>query len=165
MRLRPARPITDTMGKGRPSAMTALLLSLIAFAVGAVAAMQPPVNAQLAVRSGGLTAALVSFAVGTVFLFILTLVTGNLTTVSLSSAPWWLFTGGLMGAAFVYTGLKLVPILGATALTAAAVAGQLAGGLLIDRLGLFGVTPVPLSATRLLGVALLVTGAVLVLRR
>ncbi|NLE73089.1 MAG: DMT family transporter [Actinobacteria bacterium] len=127
--------------------------------------MQPPINAQLALRSAGLTAALISFAVGTVFLLILTLTTGSLTSVSLSGAPWWLFAGGLMGVGLVYAGLRLVPILGVAALTAATVAGQLAGGLLIDRLGLFGVTQIPLSTTRLFGVLLLIIGVVLVLRR
>lgn len=145
--------------------MTAALLAAVVFAVGAIAAMQPPVNAQLALRSGGLTAALISFAVGTVFLLVLALATRSLTSVSLARAPWWLFTGGLMGAVFVYTGLKLVPVLGSTALIAAGVAGQLAGGLLIDHFGLFGLQPLPLSPARLIGVVLLIAGAVLVLRR
>lgn len=141
------------------------LLALVVFLVGAVAAMQPPVNAQLAAHSGGLTAALISFAVGTLVLLVAALATRSLTAGSLSTAPWYLFTGGLMGAAFVYMSLRVVAVLGVTALIAAGVAGQLVGGLIIDRFGFLGLEPVPLTPTRILGIALLIVGAVLVVRR
>lgn len=144
--------------------MTIYLFALVVFVVGAIAAMQPPLNAQLAFRSGGLTAALISFAVGTLGLLVVGIASGSLTKGTLAAAPWYLFTGGLMGAAFVYTSLRFVPVLGATALTAVGVAGQLVGGLLIDRFGLFGLQQVPFTATRLVGIALLIAGAILVMR-
>ncbi|MGH2676217.1 MAG: DMT family transporter [Actinomycetota bacterium] len=45
------------------------------------------------------------------------------------------------------------------------ITGQLAASLLIDSMGLFGMDRVPVSATRLAGLALLLAGGLLVLRR
>ena len=60
--------------------------------------------------------------------------------------------------------LVTVRELGAGAVTAATVTGQLATSLLIDRLGVLGLESRPLSLERLVGVVLLVAGTVLVAR-
>ncbi len=135
------------------------------FLVGAVSAMQPPVNALLAGRSSGLTAALISFGVGTAILLVAALVTSSLSLQDLGGTTWWWFAGGLMGVAFVYASLRIVPILGSAGVLSAAVAGQLTGALIIDHFGWFGLPHSPISAVRLLGVVLLTVGAVLVVRR
>jgi bacterial/archaeal transporter family-2 protein len=65
----------------------------------------------------------------------------------------------------VWVNLAVVPQLGVAGLLAGSIAGQLAGGLMIDRFGLLGMPQNPITTGRLVGVALLVAGAVLVLRR
>lgn len=127
--------------------------------------MQPPVNALLSTRSTGLTASLISFAVGTAALLVLAVSTRSLTLQSLNGTTWWWFTGGLMGATLVYASLRIVPLLGAAGLLSATVAGQLTGALIIDHFGWFGLPHSPITALRVLGVVLLAVGAVLVLRR
>ena len=57
-----------------------------------------------------------------------------------------------------------VSTIGAGAVAAATVTGQLTTAVVIDRLGLFGLEQTPLSAARLVGVALLLAGTVLIVR-
>ena len=68
--------------------------------------------------------------------------------------------------AVVVTSISYAPSrIGAFATIALLISGQLAAGVLIDSLGLFGSERIPVSAARLAGLALLAGGAALVLRR
>jgi transporter family-2 protein len=77
---------------------------------------------------------------------------------------WYYLTGGLLGAVYVTTALVAVRSLGAGGVTAATIAGQLTASMLIDRAGVLGLEERPLSAQRLVGVALLAGGTLLVVR-
>jgi len=145
--------------------MVRYLLGAVMFVIGAVSAMQPPVNAALGRRTGALEASTVSFAVGTIALLALVVLMRDGSLREAVGAPWWQLTGGLMGALFVTSAVILVPRLGATGVVAGSVAGQLAGGLLIDQLGLFGLTRQGLTPVRLAGVVLLALGGMLIVRR
>jgi transporter family-2 protein len=80
--------------------------------------------------------------------------------------PTWLWIpGGLLGVAVLATLTLAPPRLGTFGTFALLIAGQLAASVLIDTLGWFGMDRVPLSVTRLAGLALLASGAALVLRR
>ncbi|MGH2675078.1 MAG: DMT family transporter, partial [Actinomycetota bacterium] len=80
--------------------------------------------------------------------------------------PAWLWVvPGVFGAAIVISLTYAPPRIGTFGTFALVIAGQLAASLLIDGLGLFGVERVPVTATRIAGLALLVAGGVLVLRR
>jgi transporter family-2 protein len=81
-------------------------------------------------------------------------------------SPWWYWLGGGgMGVLVVFSITVCAPRIGATATIGILIAGQLAMGVVIDRLGLFGVERVELSWPRALGVALLAVGAALALYR
>ena len=142
-------------------------LSLCAvFVAGALIAMQAGVNSQL-VRFVGhpVIAATVSFVVGTVALALCSLGVGRWPTIAvLSEAPWWVWTGGLLGAVFVVTTAALAPTLGAATLLSVAVAGQMTFALFLDHYGLVGFAVRPLSVWRVLGAALVVSGVVLIRR-
>jgi bacterial/archaeal transporter family-2 protein len=79
--------------------------------------------------------------------------------------PPWLWLGGLMGAIVVTAVTFSPPRIGTFATIGLLVASQLAMGALIDALGLFGLERIPLSWERVVGLALLAGGAVLVLKR
>jgi transporter family-2 protein len=79
--------------------------------------------------------------------------------------PWWYFLGGLIGAVFVASSLVTVRTLGAGGVVAATIAGQLTGAAVIDQFGLLGLSKTPLSATRVVGIALLAVGVFLVVRK
>jgi transporter family-2 protein len=144
----------------------------IAFTVvaGGLIALQAPINATLGRSIGSpLAAASISFGVGTAALVALTLLlSGSVGGFGGTGAAWglsWIYlTGGVLGAVYVTTALVTVSTLGAGAVTAATVTGQLTTSILIDRLGVLGLESRPLSWQRVLGVVLLVAGTFLVAR-
>jgi bacterial/archaeal transporter family-2 protein len=75
--------------------------------------------------------------------------------------PVWMWAGGLMGFTVVTAITFAQPRIGATAVIGILIAGQLAMGAVIDRLGLFGVERIGISAPRAVGIALLGIGAAL----
>lgn len=78
--------------------------------------------------------------------------------------PWWAWSGGLFGAIFIGLAIVLVPQLGAATFIALVVTGQMLASAGFDHFGLLGLDRQPLDATRLLGIALLVGGVVLIRR-
>lgn len=141
----------------------AVVLTAIA---GGLVALQAPINSMLGRSVGTFQAAFVSFTVGTLLLaLIASLAKGGLGQVAEARhVSWYYLTGGLLGVAYVTTVLVTVRSLGAGGAVAATVTGQLTMSVVIDHFGLLGVDRDPLSALRLLGVALLAVGTFLVVR-
>ena len=81
-----------------------------------------------------------------------------------SRIPWWAWSGGFFGAVFIAIAIFLVPKLGAATFIALFVAGQLLASLAFDHYGVLGLDVRPIDATKLIGAALLVAGAVLIRR-
>ncbi|MDF1505573.1 DMT family transporter [Roseisolibacter sp. H3M3-2] len=145
-----------------------LALIPLTLLVGALLALQAGVNTQLRVALGdpGL-AALVSFLVGTLSLALLVLAQRPALpdAAALARVPWYAWTGGALGAVYVATVTVLAPRLGAATLTILVVAGQLAMSLVLDHFGLLGFARRPLELGRAAGVALVLAGALLTLRK
>jgi transporter family-2 protein len=140
----------------------AVLLTAVA---GGLIALQAPINAGLGKATGSLPAALVSFAVGTAALAAIVVFSGKAGGLgSTFDLSWYYLIGGLLGAIYVANALIMVSIIGAGGVAAATVAGQLIASVAIDRFGLFGLDEIPLTPERLLGVALLIVGTLLVVR-
>ncbi len=144
-----------------------LLLSIVAAVlVGMLLPFQALLNARVgALTEGALFASFLSFAVGTMALALVLLVTRTpLPSMrTLATLPPWLWCGGLIGAVFVFCGTLLVPRLGAAGMICLIVAGQLVGSLLLDHYGVLS-QPRPVDAIRLAGAALVGIGALLVVR-
>lgn len=137
---------------------------LVAVLVGALLPLQALVNARLGqLTQGAVFASLASFMVGTAALAALWLAGRPALSGGWPQPPWWAWTGGLIGAAFVAAATLLVPRLGAAALICLVVLGQLAGSLLLDHFGVLHAR-IPMDAGRLAGVALVAAGALLVVR-
>jgi transporter family-2 protein len=79
--------------------------------------------------------------------------------------PWWMLIGGAMGLLIVFTVTFAGPRIGVAATVGILIAGQLVAGAAIDRWGLFGSDRIPLHWPRLLGLALLASGAALSLKK
>ena len=132
---------------------------------GGLVAMQAPINSGLGKAVGTFAAATISFIVGTAVLLLITLVaSSNVHLGGASGLSWYYFTGGLLGAAYVTTVLVSVRTLGAGGVTAATITGQLTTAVVLDRLGILGLTQKPLSVARVIGVVLLAAGVFLIVR-
>jgi bacterial/archaeal transporter family-2 protein len=134
-------------------------------AVGGLIALQAPINAGLGKATGNVAAAFVSFTVGTLLLALLVAVSGQFGGLSDTfEVNWYYLLGGVLGVAYVYTVLVTVSTIGAGAVAAATVTGQLTASVLIDRMGILGLEEQPLSPERLIGVGLLLAGTYLIVR-
>ncbi len=141
------------------------MIMLTALLAGALMPVQAGINARLREFLGDpLMASLVSFSVGTaaLVLFILAARIPLPTAAMASAAPWWTWFGGSLGAFFVAVSVILAYKLGATGLMAWIIAGQLVASVLLDHTGAIGFAVREVSWQRLLGVALLLGGAMLV---
>ncbi len=144
-----------------------LLLCALAFAAGVVLVVQVGVNATL--RSGlgsPVAAALASFLVGSVALALLLLANGTWPgRGQLLAGPAWAWAGGVLGAFYVVSTIVLGPRLGAAALLALVILGQLLTSLLVDHYGWLGFPEHAMTPTRLVGALLLFGGVLLIVHR
>lgn len=140
-------------------------LILLMLCGGMAIAVQPSINARLAQKVGAFESSMVSFAVGTLALALVVLLSGRGGLRGIAGASWWELTGGFLGAFFVTLTIVCVPRLGTAAVMAMVITGQLVAGALLDHFGLFGLRQLPLTPLRLAGMLLLAAGAALVIRR
>jgi transporter family-2 protein len=141
------------------------LAVILTAAAGGMIALQAPINAGLGKATGGLPAAFVSFAVGSLALAAIVLLSGKAGGLgSTFDVSWYYLLGGLLGAVYVATALTVISSIGAGGVAAATVTAQLTASVAIDRLGLFGLDQVAFSPQRLLGVGLLLAGTFLIIR-
>lgn len=139
-----------------------LVLALVA---GMFMPVQAGINAKLAgVADGAIVAAFVSFLVGTLVLGVVLAAMGQGVPVSRAwpQSPWWYWVGGALGAFFVTATVILAPRIGAGAMVAFTLAGQVAASMLLDNYGLLGFPVIPFDAKRLIGSVLLVAGVYLI---
>lgn len=147
--------------------MGAPLLVALALLAGACLATQVGVNAGLARWSGSpVTAAAISFVVGTVALavYLLVLRVPMPPFARAADAPWWSWTGGVLGAFYVVTMVLAAPRLGAATTIALVVAAQMITSVALDQIGAFGLPVRNASPGRLAGAALIAVGVVMIRR-
>jgi bacterial/archaeal transporter family-2 protein len=145
--------------------MTRPVALVLTITVGLLVGLQPASNAALAEHVGDLGAAFVSLLVATVIIGVLLLVAGHPGRLSgMSMIRPEHLVGAFGGAAVVAIGLVAVRPLGVGAVIALLVAGQVIISVVADRLGWFGLHHVGISTGRVLGVALILAGTVLVTR-
>jgi transporter family-2 protein len=140
---------------------------LMAALVGAGLTVQVGMNATVRSFIGSpVLAAIVNFVVGLAALVLVAVASGARWTPGATTAvPAWAWFGGLLGAAYVAATTVLGPRLGAAALLALTLAGQMAAALVVDHYGALGFPQSPVTPARLLGAALLLAGVLLIMRR
>ena len=144
------------------------LFILLMLMAGAGVAAQIVINAQLRVAAGSaLWATNISFAVSmaaglAALTFAAVFAREPLPAPALWRAPWWIWVGGLGGAAYVLLAILLARQLGAALLSAAGILGQLVAAIVIDHYGWLGTPVHRVSAARAIGVVLLATGVALI---
>ena len=146
--------------------MDTLLWALMGVIAGTCIAVQAPINASLGrALEVPIAAAAVSFLAGGVVLWALAFAFSHATATPINfaaPAQWTLIAGGLLGAFYVFSNITLTPMIGAAAVMALSVAGQLMAGLLLDKVGFMGMAVREITMGRLAGAALLIVGAVMI---
>jgi transporter family-2 protein len=149
-------------GKPQQKGIAAIVAALL-FA-GFSGAVQAPTNNALSTVVGRIEASFMSFAIGFVVIFVITLIVtkGQLFKNKKEGIQWWMFTGGIYGAAMVYIGIVAVPYLGSAILMIATMLGQLSGGLLVDSFGLLRTNKIKANSWRWAGMIIIAVGVVLI---
>jgi transporter family-2 protein len=141
-----------------------LLLALVA---GAMMPTQAAINNKLAgYVASPISAAFISFIVGTVGLLVYVLATGTPLSnlLNIKDAPPIAWIGGLLGAFFVTCTVILAPRIGVAMTFSLIVAGQMLITLVLDHFGFLGLPVKEISLARLGGI-LLITAGVVIIRR
>jgi transporter family-2 protein len=122
-------------------------LDFLAALSGLLIALQARANGELSHRLGnGLQAALVSFTSGLIIIVVIALFNPSIkegvrtlrrAVIAKAIPPWTLFAG-MLGGSFVAVQTQIVPLIGVAIYSVAAIAGQSAISLLVDRVGLTG---------------------------
>jgi transporter family-2 protein len=141
--------------------------AVVAAAAGVAGAVQIAVQGQLNERVGSIEAAATASIIGGLLaLAVLLAARRSLGGVGEAvSGPKWQLLGGAMSVCIVLAITVAAPRIGVVATTAFLIAAQFALASVIDRYGWFGVERVAFSGARMLGIALLIAGAALTLRR
>jgi transporter family-2 protein len=142
-----------------------LVYILIALIAGACAPTQAGINSQLRIWTHDpVLAAMISFLVGTLALavYVLVLRVPFPPIKTAAELPVWMWSGGFLGAFLVVVSIVLAPKIGAANLMAFMIAGQMVSGIFLDHFGLVGYEIHPTNVWRLVGVALLVAGVILI---
>ena len=136
----------------------------MALALGAVLPIQAAINARLAKTAGSpIMSAFVSFAVGTIALMLVLLLSGQFKFGFVnSSSPWWIWTGGLLGIFFVAGIVVLLPRLGVVLSFSLVLAGQMFVAIVFDQFGWLGVAVREISPGKIVGSILLIIAVILI---
>jgi transporter family-2 protein len=144
------------------------LLAPLAVLLGAVLTAQVATNAQLGKATDNpYIPATVNMAFGLIVTVILTwaLTSQWPSREMIREAPWYLWpAGGVLGVTYLTGNILLAPKLGAGALVALVVAGQLIFSVLLDHFGWLGFAQHSAGVARLAGCALMIAGVFLISR-
>lgn len=146
--------------------MEVILLLVLAFAAGMLAPLQAGMNTRMGHALGDpFYAALISFAVGTIGLFVYGLV-GRMEFAAVRTAAadvhWAIWFAGLLGAFYVTTTIVVTPRLGAALTFSLVVAGQMVMALAMDHVGAFGIPVQTVNWQRIVGIVLVTAGVAMI---
>jgi transporter family-2 protein len=138
---------------------------LLAIVAGAVLPLQAGLNVQLGKSvNQPIFAAFASFLIGSLGLLIyLVILKFDFSTVSQTKtvSP-WVWIAGILGAFYVAAVIILAPRLGTALTFSLVVTGQMIISLILDHFGLLGLPVKHINWQRLVGVAFLITGVLLI---
>jgi bacterial/archaeal transporter family-2 protein len=139
----------------------------LAFGAGVSVVVQQVLNANLRTElNSAVWSGFVSYALGLLCMATLAMLFREPMPAAavVARIPWWAWSGGLFGAVFIAISILVAQQLGAAALIALLVAGQMIGAIALDHFGWLGLAQRPLDLPRMIGVGLLIGGVVLIRR-
>ncbi|MGE3148927.1 MAG: DMT family transporter [Pseudorhodoplanes sp.] len=148
--------------------MLKILIPLLLAALSGVSiVVQQALNANLRVAlNSAAWAGFMSYFVGIVCMALLALALRDpIPSAALAARiPWWAWSGGMFGAIFIGLAIVLVPQLGAATFIALLVTGQMLASVAFDHFGWLGLAQRSIDLPRIIGVALLIGGVILIRR-
>lgn len=144
------------------------LWTILAFSIGCFIPFQGIITSNLSQKiQHPFGAAFVNFFGGMLlFLFAISVSSVALPSIKkVMTIPWYLFTGGVVGSVFIFGALFALPKIGASTFFGQIVLGQLLMTLIVDHYGVFGLPIHKIDSIRIIGVALLISGAFLILKK
>lgn len=144
--------------------MNKLLWIVLAFIAGSFLPVQAGVNAKLGrAAENPAAAALISFAIGAVALIVYVLVSKqSISWQGLKAAPMYAWIGGLLGAFYVTVVILALPQLGPGLTFALIVAGQMLFTVVLEHFNILVAQHHPMNLPRLIGVLLVIVGAIII---
>lgn len=139
---------------------------LFALIAGLLLPLQIAFNNKLTLFSGNpTTSSLISFSVGTLALIVYSLTNPTAFQKSLqqlSQAPLYAWLGGLVGAFYIISSIVASPKIGIATFLALIIGGQLVMSLVLEHFGWLGTAVRSISWVKVLGLALILVGIILV---
>lgn len=144
--------------------MNKVIWPLLTLLSGAVLPLQAALNTRLGKSLGSpMHAAMVSFGVGLIALIGYIVVSGQtINYATLRTAPAYTWFGGILGAFYVAVIIYAFPRLGPAYTFGLLIAGQMVISVLMDHFNILVSVQQPVNAMRILGIALIVIGVIIV---
>jgi transporter family-2 protein len=136
------------------------LAYLFALAAGSANPAQAGANAELNKTLGSpIWAALIVYCSGLAGVLVVQLIMRDAWPGRLAgSVPWWAWTGGVLSIASTLAGLTLAQKMGSGLFTGISLTASLVTSIVLDKFGLIGFKPHPLSSLRMAGAGFLIAG-------
>lgn len=143
-----------------------VLWQLAAVLSGCLSAVVGAILASLGqVIGSAIQATTVLFAIATVVMIVYCCLGGSIVKTRkafTTSAPWWIWMGGILGAVIVYGNAWLIPLIGVSAFMMALLIGQLLLSLLMERQGWLGAPKKHISWTQYAGIIIMLAGVFMI---
>lgn len=131
--------------------------------IGILSACQTAINTQLGrIIESPQKASLISFLTGSAALLIVLLITRAKEKGDLPGRKktfWWMWTGGLIGAAFVLITVYIATAIGTGMAVIVSLVGMIIGSMVIDSLGILGVMKRKVGPLKIFGAVIMLGGA------
>lgn len=140
----------------------------MAFSIGCLIPFQGIITSNLAQKiEHPYGAAFINFAGGMLlFAVVISFSSISLPPIKkIMSIPWYLYTGGIIGCLFIFGAIFALPKMGSNSFFGQIVLGQLLMTLVVDHYGLLGVPVHKIDSIKIIGLALLITGSFLILKK
>ncbi|ALC05471.1 hypothetical protein CDES_05170 [Corynebacterium deserti GIMN1.010] len=154
-------------GQGSVQGASIWLWRALGIVMGMCQATQVAINGRLGIVLGSaVEAALISFAVGTAVLYILLVLTRTpwrgIYNAAGEKNPWWMWTGGIIGATVIFSNAFLAPIIGTGVTVVVMLLGMMLASLLIDASGFLNSPRRTIYPAQIIGLIVIIAGVALI---
>lgn len=159
-------PRLNRNSKSESGGLRQVMWQLAAVLSGCLSASVGAILASLGqVIGSAIQATTVLFAIATVIMIVFCCLNGSVIKMRkafTTDAPWWIWTGGILGAVIVYGNAWLIPMIGVSVFMMALLIGQLLLSLLMEKHGWLGAPQKHISWTQFAGILIMLAGVFLI---